>query len=502
MSHSRNSRRDFLRAIACAACSGGAAAFLPQLRMMGTAIASTSSLTGYKAMVCIYLAGGNDSWNIVVPHDDARFGVYSTARNGVFSGSNPGGLALANPAAGDPQIITDAADSNPATNQYFLHPSLTSMADLYRANQVAFVANTGTLVRPIDMAGYANTANRPPQLYSHADQENLWHQANTSPSSVLGWGGLCADNMQAQGANGTPIGSGPQLSLCISVSGANRFEIGNVVSNPYQLSSSGLKTLSGVCNTTCSGNTQVRDTALNALLADTYESDFAQEYSNVFTRGRELFTMLDPNLGQGDYALLTTFPDTTLGNQLEIVAQMIKLSQALNYASRQIYYVRVGGFDLHSGLMSTNPNSTTDHAGLLTQVDQAVSAFWSEMTLQGRQNDVVAFTASEFARTMQSNGSGSDHAWGGMQWVLGGAVAGGRLYSDGNNGVGISGFPNQAYGTAANPNPNAFSRGQLIPGISVDQYAATITQWLGVSSANLSTIFPNLPNFGGPLSFL
>ena len=376
------------------------------------------------------------------------------------------------------------------------------MADMYRANQLAFAVNTGTLVRPIDMSGYSTSSNRPPQLYSHADQENLWHQASTNAKSVLGWGGLCADNLQSQGANGTPIGSGPQLSLCISIAGANRFEIGNVVNNPYQLSSSGLKTLSGVCNPTCTGNSHVRDTALNDMLADAYASDFAQEYSSTFGRGRELFAMLDPNLGAGDYALATTFPDTSLGNQLEVVAEMIKLSQALNYASRQIYYVRLGGFDLHSGLMSTNTNSTTDHAGLLTQVDQAVAAFWTEMMSQGRQDDVVAFTASEFARTLQSNGSGSDHGWGGVQWMLGGAVAGGRLYGDGNNGVGISGFPNQAYGDESNPNPNAFSRGQFIPGIGVEQYAATIAQWLGVSTGNLNTIFPNLPNFGGTLSFL
>ncbi len=501
MNRSRHSRRDFLRALACAACSGGAAALLPQLRMMGTALAGTP-LPGYKALVCIYLAGGNDSWNLVVPHDASRFGVYSTARNGVFSGSNTGGLALANPADGDPQIVTDNADSNPSTNQYFLHPSLVSMADLYRANQLALVVNAGTLLRPIDMGGYSNALNRPPQLYSHADQENLWHQANTSRKSVLGWGGLCGDDVQSQGANGTPIGTGPQLSLCISIAGANRFEVGNVVSNPYQLSSSGLRTLSGVCNPTCSGNSHVRDSALNDLLADTYANDFAQEESNIFGRGRELFAMLDPNLGVGEYALTTTFPDTTLGNQLEAVAEMIKLSQALNYATRQIYYVRLSGFDLHSGLMSTNQNSTSDHAGLLTQVDQAIAAFWAEMTAQGRQNDVAAFTASEFARTLQSNGSGSDHAWGGVQWVLGGGVAGGRLYSDGNNGVGISGFPNQAYGSAPNPNPNAFSRGQLIPGIGVEQYAATIARWFGVNSSNLDTIFPNLPNFGGTLSFL
>jgi uncharacterized protein (DUF1501 family) len=484
MSYSRNSRRDFLRKIACAACSGSAAALIPQLRMIGTALAGTSSLTGYKALVCVYLAGGNDSWNVLVPNDSARYTTYSASRGGVYNAaSNPGGLALPPPNAS--QLIIDGNDANAATNHYFLHPSLVNLTNIYNQQKLGLIVNAGTLVEPINMTDYnASSAARPPQLFSHADQEALWHQANTNAGSTLGWGGLCADDLQLNGANHT---SSPQLSLCVSISGANRFQVGtNVV--PYQISSSGLTALKGVCNPTCSGgatNSSVRDTTLNALLADTYANDFAGEYANVFQRGRDLYGLLSPGLS--GTTLQTAFPDTNLGNQLKMVAQMIKLSTAQNYASRQIYYVRFGGFDLHAGMFT---GAAGDHADLLSQLDAALGAFWTAMGPGdvNAENNVTAFTASEFARTLQSNGSGSDHGWGGVQLVLGGGVNGGKLYSDGQGK--ISGFPDEAL-TA----PNNFARGQMIPGISVDQYAATLAQWLGVSATDLSTIFPSLGNF-------
>jgi uncharacterized protein (DUF1501 family) len=485
MSQSRNSRREFLHKIACLACSGSAAALLPQLRMIGTALASTSSLTGYKALVCVYLAGGNDSWNMLVPNDASRYSTYSTSRGGAYNAAtNPGGLALPTPGGG--QVVTDGNDANAATNQYFLHPNLTNLTGLYNQQKLAFLVNAGTLVAPIDMTDYnGSSALHPPQLFSHADQEALWHQANTDAGSTLGWGGLCADNLQANGANNT---TSPQLSLCVSISGANRFQVGTSVV-PYQIASSGLNSLKGVCNPTCSGGASssgVRDATLNALLADTYASDFAGEYANVFQRGRDLYGLLSPGLS--GTTLNTTFPNTSLGNQLKMVAQMIKLSMAQNYATRQIYYVRFGGFDLHAGMFT---GAAGDHADLLSQVDAALGAFWTAMgpTDVNSENNVVAFTASEFARTLQSNGSGSDHGWGGVQMVLGGGVHGGKLYSNGQGK--ISGFPDESLSAA-----NNFSRGQMIPGISVDQYAATMAQWLGVAASDLSSIFPNLGNFG------
>lgn len=521
MGISRNSRREFLRNMACVACSGGAAALMPQLRMMGTALAATSSLTGYKALVCIYLQGGNDSWNLIVPYDSngstGRFDVYAAARNGVYNAqTNNGGLALARPASGNAQIVTDANDGNSATNQYFLHPNLTNLASYFKSNKLAFAVNVGTLVKPTNMTDYQTaTFPKPPQLFSHADQTNLWNQANTDSNAGQGWGGLCADDLQAQGANLT---SDPQLSLCVSIAGANRFEIGKVVNNPYQLSTGGLTNLSGMCNQTpCgTGNSSVRDQALNELLGATYAGDFSGEYGNVFGDARALFSELKPNLGVSPYNVTTTFPTTNLGKQLQRVAEVIKLSKAKNYATRQVFFVQIGGFDLHSGMMSQQdgngtsaPGNSNTHAGLLYQLDQAVAAFWSEMGVQGLQNNVTAFTATEFARTLQTNGSGSDHAWGGVHFALGGAVNGGKLYTKGSatNGKGIDGaYPNLAYGKMTGSNPNAFSRGQLIPGLSVDQYAATFAKWMDVSnsaSTGINAIFPNLVNFpGGSLGFL
>ena len=483
MGISRNSRRDFLRNMGCLACGGTAAALLPQLHMMGTALADTSAATGYKALVCVYLYGGNDAWNMLVPFDTARYNTYATSRSGVYNAaSNPGGLALPLPATS--AKIVDGNDPSSATNQYFLHPAMPEMTTLFNQGKLAFVVNAGSLVKPITMADYtANSANYPQQLFSHADQTNQWQQAFAQQGVTLGWGGQCGDTLKPGNAN-------TQLSPCISIAGANRFQVGtNTI--PYQMSSGGLTNLSAMCNPTpCSppstSNSSVRDTALQSLLGDTYANDFAGGYAATFKRGRDLNNLL--SAGLGGTTLTTTFPtQNSLAAQLQTVAKMIKLSVAQNYATRQIYFVTMGSFDLHSGMMTGN----NDHAALLTTLSQALNAFWTSMgpTDVNAQNNVTVFTMSEFARTLQSNGSGSDHGWGTVQMALGGGVHGGRLYS--NGGGPITGFPNQALNA-----PNNFSRGQMIPGIGVEQYAATLAQWMGISVSQCNTIFPNLTKFG------
>ncbi|MDR3388767.1 MAG: DUF1501 domain-containing protein [Rudaea sp.] len=512
MSHTRNSRRDFINKLCCLAASGGAAAMIPQLRMMGTALASSStakSFSDYKALVCVYLNGGNDSWNLLVPFDDTRFNTYTTARSGTYNANtNAGGLGLSLPAGATQiaaQVVTDGNDSNTSTQKYFLHPSLTStgttfptgtptLANLFTQGHLAFAVNVGTLIKPINMNDYiSSSTNNPPQLFSHADQTAQWHQAYANESVTTGWGGLCAENLQGQGANLT---SNPTVPLAISIAGANRYEVGSSTV-PYQLSSNGLVSMSGVCNPTCTGVTSnsTRDQALQDLLAQTYLSDFAGQYSTVFNSGRGLYTKLSNNLPplSTTYAPTNAFPaNNSLAAQLKTVATMINLSKTQGYASRQIFFVQLGGFDLHSGFQSAN----SGHNALLSQVALALNAFWTAMGQFGTQSQVTAFTVSDFARTLQSNGAGSDHGWGSLQMVLGGAVNGGKLY---NNGAGkISGFPNQAYGSASNPNTNAFSRGQLIPGVGVEQYAATLAQWMGITlMSDLNAIFPNLQNFSG-----
>ena len=488
MSQTRNSRREFLRQMACVACSGGAAAMFPQLRMMSTALASTSAgstsaLSGYKALVCVYLAGGNDAWNLLVPFDSSRYNVYSTSRSGVYdAANNPGGLGLVKPTTPTQiaaQKIIDGNDASSATNQYFLNPNVPELTSLFNSGNLAFVVNAGTLVKPITMSDYlGSSSNYPDQLFSHADQTNQWQQGYAVETSNLGWGGQCGDVLG--GSNGNQ-----ELSSCISIAGANRFEVG-LTTVPYQLSSNGLTNLKGMCNTTCNGNNKLRDTALNNLLGETYANDFSGSYSDVFGRGRGLYSLLAPDLPA--YAPKTVFPNgNSLAAQLQTVASMINLCAQKGYASRQIYFVQLGGFDLHSGMMSGNGN----HGQLLAEVSTALNAFWSAMGPGdvNLQDSVTLFTMSEFARTLQSNGSGADHAWGTVQMVMGGAVNGGKLYS--NGGGPISGFPNQALNA-----PNNFARGQMIPGIGVEQYAATLAQWMGVTSTtDLNTIFPNLVHF-------
>lgn len=488
MTMHRNDRRQFLRNMACLAASGGAAALIPQLRMMGSAVAATSNVsafTGYKALVCVYLAGGNDAWNTIVPLD-ARYATYMNARGGIYNaGTNPGGLAI-----DSAQLLQLTGAGGSGSSAYGLNPALPELRALYDQQRLAFVVNAGTLLKPITKTDYNNTANRPAQLYSHSDQEDQWH-VGSAGSNVNGWGGQAAKLVGVDNQN-------PSLAPCISIAGSNRYEVGPGLI-PYQMGSGGLQTLSSVCNPTpcgTSGNTFARDKALNSLLADTYAGSlYTDEYAKTFKRGRDLYAVLSSGLTAIN--LDSYFPAqnaNSLADQLKMVARMIKLSADSNFAHRQIYYVRLGGFDMHDSLMSTGANG---HANLLGRLSVALNSFWNALNFIGRQNDVTTFTMSEFSRTLSSNGNGSDHAWGTLQMVMGGSqLLGGKLYADG--GGPITGFPNQLVDGTSNNTANtmAFGRGQMIPGIGVEQYAATLAQWLGVTaSSDLDAIFPNLDQF-------
>ena len=473
MSGESTSRRNFLRQLSCALCAGGASTLLPQLNLISSALAQTS-VPGYKALVCVYFAGGNDAWNFLMPYDQTRYDVYAASRSGVYNaGSNPGGLAIARTALTGTQI-SDASGS------YALHPSTVDrsgpsqagLRTLYNQGKLAVISNIGTLIQPITKTEYNSTpALRPPQLYSHSDQENLWHIGRTSASS-RGWGGQVADLVRAGNLN-------QMLSPCISVGGGNRFEVGTSTF-PYQMSSSGVTNVSGTGTT---GSSYQRAVALQQMLEASYPSPYQGEYSKILGRSRDLYTLLNTGLATGGIGNVTTdFPNESLANQLKMVARMIKLSRATSFDiqhSRQIYYVRIGGFDMHDNLMSTGTNG---HANLLARVSQALGAFWAALGEIGAQNEVTTFTMSEFARTLSTNGNGSDHAWGSVNMIMGGDVQGGRLYGS---------FPDQTLN-----GPVSLSRGQFIPSTSVDQMAATLARWMGVTSTgDLNTIFPNLGNF-------
>ncbi len=473
MSGESTSRRNFLRQLSCALCAGGASTLLPQLNLISSALAQTT-VPGYKALVCVYFAGGNDAWNFLMPYDQARYDVYAASRSGVYSaGGNPGGLAIDRTALAN-TTISDVSGS------YALHPSTinrtgpnqSGLRTLYTQGKVALINNIGTLIQPITKTEYnANPALRPPQLYSHSDQENLWQIGRTTSSS-RGWGGQVADLVRAGNSN-------QLLSPCISIGGGNRFEVG-ASTFPYQMSSGGVTSVSGTGTT---GASFQRSTALQQLLDASYPSPYQDEYKRILGRSRDLYSLLNSGLATGGIGNVTTdFPNESLANQLKMVARMIKLSRDTSFDiqhSRQIYYVRIGGFDMHDNLMSTGTNG---HANLLARVSQALGAFWASLGEIGAQSQVTTFTMSEFARTLSTNGNGSDHAWGSVNMIMGGAVQGGKLYGA---------FPDQTLN-----GPVSLSRGQFVPSTSVDQMAATLARWMGVTSnSDLNTIFPNLANF-------
>lgn len=499
-------RRDFIKQLGGSFALGSVASLLPQLALMPRAVAQASG-GGYRALVCVYLAGANDSYNWLVPRDSesagSRYDTYRSTRGGVYSATNTNGLAHA---FNDLLPITP---SNTST-AYGLHPSSTDytavngtssqahsgLQTLFNQGKAAFVCNSGPLVQPISKTEYDNGAPRPAQLFSHNDQELLWHVGMAAPNDPLsrfGWGGRVA-KLTAGGS--LPNGLSPTISLA----GSARYLIGDQIL-PYQMATSGVNLIDNyTAGITDNNYSSARRALLNDLLDDSYAHPFSREYGRVVKRsldvGESLSGLLGASDGSGD--VTSVFPaGNTLADQLKMVARMIKVSRAAFSAQRQVFYVRVGSFDLHDGMfVAGQPVATSGHGALLTTVNQALGAFWAALGEINARSEVTTFTMSDFGRTLTGNGSGSDHAWGGNLLVLGDAVQGGKLYGT---------YPN----LIVNANDNtikdwSFSRGQYIPTTSVDQVAATLARWMGVTdSAALASIFPLLDNFSaGDLGFM
>jgi uncharacterized protein (DUF1501 family) len=419
---------------------------------------------GYKALVCVFLTGGNDSNNMVVPKHAEGYAQYTAARGGAF------GLAI-------PQANL-LSISPPAMGglEFGLHPNLTDLHTLWGQGKLAVVANVGTLVQPITRAGYQSGAPRPLQLFSHSDQVDQFRTAISSYRATTGWGGRVADRTST-------LNPGAALPMITSITGASVFINGAstkpliVGTAPTPLNQ--LLTLNGfgtaadeLARMTAMNNARTRD--LNYTLIQ-QASTITQQAVNV---SQQLTT---------DPTLTVTFPSTNLGNQLKQVAKLIKLRTLLNM-SRQIFFVQIGGFDHHS-------NQIGNHDSLLTQVSKAIKAFYDEMVVQGAASQVTTFTMSDFNRTLNPAGGGSsvgtDHGWGGPYFVVGGAVAGGNFYGKPtSNGTFV---PTLAMGTG----DDADIRGRFIPSVSVEQYAATLARWYGLADADIPLVFPNIGNFNG-----
>jgi len=479
-------RRKFLRQAACAAVGTAAmTAAIRDLRFMNAAVAQ-SNITDYKALVCIFLQGGNDSNNLILPTLASQYGNYAAIRTPV----------LAIPQSAILPVTSLDGDGN----TYGLHPSCPELQTLFGEGKLAFLFNTGTLVYPITRSQYlSKTTATPPQLFSHADQQTQWQTSVPDQPPTTGWGGRCADLLNA-------VQPGAPISLMVTLAGANTFEVGNIVSQ-YSVSTSGAISLS-LPGSPSGGASTNRLPTLMSLLGLPYANLQSQAYANVADQAINTSSLLNNAIApSGSTSYWTTpFPSkitapeggaafsSTLSPQLQMVARLIAAGSTAAASGgfgmkRQIFFCQVGGYDLHTGQTDYSNNSPSNvllgaHTNLLAELSQSMNAFQRAMEQLGLANNVTSFTASDFGRTFPSNGQGSDHGWGSHHLILGGAVKGQRTYG--------------AFPALTINGPNDTSTGRWIPTTAIDQYFSTLATWFGVDNSNLSTVFPNLGRFATP----
>jgi len=475
----KTSRREFLRAATgLAAAAGGSAAqrFSGPLAMSLAGIgalashqAKAANLPGdYRALVCLFMAGGNDSHNWLVPMDASGYADYARSRSN---------LAL------PPSSLSrlSATPSQSSGRQFGMPSELQPLKELYEQRNLAFVANVGTLVQPTTLADFNSGRGLPAKLFSHNDQASTWQSFSPEGASA-GWGGRIGDILMS--ANNYPV------FTSVSAAGSAIFLSGTSVVQ-YQLGLDGPVGINGLN----SGNKTVPGSvayALQQVLAARGGNSFQAEYTRVVKRSADSYQVLRRAMDSTTVVPLpkaavnvngngTTLDQDPLAKQLRVVAQMIAANQTLGM-KRQVFMVSIGGFDTHT-------NQLRDHAALSSRVALSTSHFLSAIKALGMANNVTLFSASDFGRSLTSNGSGTDHGWGSHHFVAGGAVKGQDIYAN---------LPLRALGR----NDDVGS-GRSLPSTSVTEYAATLARWMGVSAADLPLVLPGLGNFSNTdLGFL
>ncbi len=448
------SRRAFMSRASALSVAGAATPFVMNLAAIGEAAAATAS--DYKALVCVFMYGGNDYANTLVPYDTAQYAAYIAQRSALgYSQASLAGTVL--------QPTTALAGGA----QYALAPELGKLLPIFNAGKMAVMLNVGTLVQPTTKAQYqANSVRLPPKLLSHNDQQSYW-QASSPEGASSGWGGRIGDLLQS--------GNGTASLTCINPSGNAVFLTGRAAIQ-YALTTSGpiaLNARNSLQGSAAAG------TLLQSLIGGGGTHQFQALHGGIGKRALDLYAQVSGALATAP-ATTTAFPASTdssssLGAQLQMVAKLMSVSSALG-AKRQVFFVSTGRFDTHDGLATVHPI-------LKTNLADALRAFYDTTVELGISQQVTTFTGSDFGRALTANNDGADHGWGSMHFVLGGAVNGKRYY--GINPV------------LANGGPDDIGQGRLIPTMAVDQYAATLASWFGIAASDLSTVVPSIGNYAG-----
>lgn len=443
----KHTRREFLHALS----AGAAVASLSRFGV--SPVWAQSAPTDYKALVCIFLFGGNDGNNVIIGADTAGYAQYSAVR-GASSGINIAQSELL------------AIQPKNTSRVFGLHPSLAKVHPLFASGQLAVLANVGPLNRPTTKAAYLAGTDNPYQLFSHADQQAQWQTTFSDEPSRTGWGGRLADAVKSM--NGSAA-----MPVSTSIAGNVLFAQGSATS-ALTVPSSGTF---GLSDNGTNSIARARQQALAALLGEGRDHTLVMETADGLANAINLSTIVNPVISATNTTIQSLFNTTgnSLALQLQQVAKLIAARDTFG-VKRQVFFVSLGGFDTHTGQLNTQVN-------LLTQVGDAMKSFYDATAALGVADKVTSFTLSDFGRTFKpAAGGGSDHAWGNHHFIMGGAVKGGAMYGT---------FP-----TLALTGPDdVSSEGRWLPSTSVDQYAATLATWFGVTDAQLSAVLPNLSAF-------
>ena len=496
MAMQEHTRREFLKRASAFSMLGTAAPLAMNLAAMSEAAAQSAS--DYRALVCIFLTGGNDAYNTVLATDTDSWSAYTRTRT-----QEPDSIALLKDVApvasadpGTPAHLGGVLPISPATAQsgrsFALHPLLKGTQGYFNSGKLAIVPNVGPLLRPTAKADYTRAGfPLPPRLFSHNDQQSTW-QTMTPEGAATGWGGRMADLLAARNAStASAFTAISALSNAVWLTGKSvlQYQVqpyGATAVGPWGQAFGSSAALEGIKRSML-GHTRTGKVA---------EADLGQLANRSFKAQAQLSSAM-PGASQAPHGTpgYDSYSDPRLcyinplnnektynylAHQLQAVARIIEARNTLGL-KRQVFFVSLGGFDTHD-------NQNRNHANLMAQLDQALSYFELTLLRLGIDQQVTTFTASDFGRTFTSNGDGSDHGWGGHHFVMGGAVKGGNIHGT---------FP--LYGTNDGNNnfssPNQILNGSLLPAISVDQYAATLGSWMGVSDLDLLSILPSLTNF-------